>query len=218
MLDAVKTVQEAVKQMTDIRLESLASDINSMQDLMDMLEDIGLGDDSTAVDLSLIPALGINDIVASFNSFKEQLNDSGVQLAGQLGRVVASSADIRANVSQTRMYEITTDKDSQTITVTYFTNPTQPKVSKKVYKALSSAKNSQNRSLFQLSECKSIQDATVSLWNSYSVSGHPDSTSLKAGKYTIVIKLQIEDSDDKKDVSKPDVLTNNKKKDNNTNI
>lgn len=56
-----------------------------------------------------------------------------------------------------------------------------------------------------MSECKSIQDATVSLWNSYSVSGQPDSTSLKAGKYTIVIKLQIEDDRDKEKTSKPAV-------------
>ena len=143
VLDAVKIVQEAVKQMTDVRLESLASDINTMEDLMAMFEEMGLSDDSTAVDLSLIPALGINDIVASFNSFKEIISDRGMQLAGEFGSVLASSTDVRASVSQSRTYDITTDVESQTVTITYFTDPTQPKISKKVYKAISGAKNSQ---------------------------------------------------------------------------
>lgn len=190
--------------MTDISLESLASDMNSLEDLIDMLDEIGLGDDSTAVDLSLIPALGINDIMASLENFKQQINDYGMQLGGELAGIAASSIDIKANVSKSRIYDISTDAETKTITIIYYTDPTKPKVSKKVYKALSSAKNTTGQSLFQLSECKSIQDATLELWKQYSVNGSPDSTSLKAGKYTIEIRLQIED--EKKD--SPDVLTN----------
>ena len=204
VLDAIKTIQEAVKQMTDISLESLASDINSLEDLIEMLDEIGLGDDSTAVDLSLVPALGINDIMASLEDFKQKISEQGTMLAGELAGIAASSVDVRANVSQSRTYDISTDAESKTITITYYTDPTNPKVSKKVYKAISNAKTSNKQSMFQLSECKSIQDATIELWNRYSVSGSPDSTSLKAGKYTIEIKLQIED--EKK--SEPDVLTN----------
>jgi hypothetical protein len=64
VLDAINSIRELTKTMTDIDLESLAEDFNSLEDLITLLDELGLGDDSTAIDLSLIPSLNINAIVA----------------------------------------------------------------------------------------------------------------------------------------------------------
>lgn len=67
----VKSIKEVIKSMTDISLESLTDNMNSMEDLINMLDELGLGDDSMAIDLSLLPAMNLNDVYASFNRLKE---------------------------------------------------------------------------------------------------------------------------------------------------
>ena len=137
ILDLVKEVKEVISQATDVSFESLAYNLETMEDVIAMLDEIGLGDDSTAIDLSMIPALNLNAIYASMNSLKEQATQGLINTA----KIAATSLDVNTSVENVKTYEITTDKDSMTITVMYYTDPTKKSVSKKVYNAFSKAKD-----------------------------------------------------------------------------
>ena len=137
ILDLVKELKEVIAQATDVSFESLAYNLETMEDVIAMLDEIGLGDDSTAIDLSMIPALNLNAIYASMNSLKEQATQGLINTA----KIAATSLDVNTSVENVKTYEITTDKDSMTITVMYYTDPTKKSVSKKVYKAFSKAKD-----------------------------------------------------------------------------
>lgn len=137
ILDLVKELKEVIAQATDVSFESLAYNLETMEDVIAMLDEIGLGDDSTAIDLSMIPALNLNAIYASMNSLKEQATQGLINTA----KIAATSLDVNASVENVKTYEITTDKDSMTITVMYYTDPTKKSVSKKVYDAFSKAKD-----------------------------------------------------------------------------
>ena len=74
ILDAVEQLKGLFKTLTNTSIESLADGMNSLEDVIELLDELGLGDDNTAIDLSLIPSLNINDIYASLNSLKDSFN------------------------------------------------------------------------------------------------------------------------------------------------
>lgn len=199
VMDMVKQIKTVIRQSTDISLESLASDINDLEDFIDLLDEIGLGDDSTAVDLSMIPALGINSVMASLESLKEL---SAMGVAADVMRIGASNVAVSGSgVSKKTDYEIKTDAESKTITVTYYTDPTKSSVSKRVYKAFSGAKNAEGVNLFTLSECKIIQDNIDKLWNESGKTGS-GSSEFECGQYNIVLVLNIQNDKDESQAEK----------------
>ena len=192
ILDTVKEVKEVIATVTDVSLESLAYSVETLEDVIRILDEIGLGDDSTAVDLSMIPALNINAIYASFNSLKDIAKDALVDAA----KIAATSVDVNGSVTTSKTYDITTDKDSMTITVTYYVDPTKKSVSKKVYNSFSKAKNQNKEPLFSQSECKVIQDTITKLWTDYQNNSTTEAET-KAGKYTIKLVLDLPSEEDK---------------------
>ena len=198
ILDLVKELKEVIAQATDVSFDSLAYNLETMEDVIAMLDEIGLGDDSTAIDLSMIPALNLNAIYASMNSLKEQATQGLINTA----KIAATSLDVNTSVENVKTYEITTDKDSMTITVMYYTDPTKKSVSKKVYNAFSKAKDQNDALLFSQSECKIIQDTINKLWTDYQNNSSSTTAETKANKYTIKFVLQIEPKKDKSQAEK----------------
>lgn len=184
VIDMVKSIKEVIKAMTDISLESLTENMDTMEDLINLLDELGLGDDSMAIDLSMIPALNLNDVYASFNRLKEQMTDVGTYTS--LVGAAANSVTVTGSVNQNKTYDISTDKESMTITIAYYQDPTKSSISKKVYKTITNAKDSQDKPLFSASDAKNIMDTVNKLWESGEKEG-----SLKAGKYTIKIVINI---------------------------
>ena len=97
VIDAVNSIKGMIKCMTDVNLDTLADSMNSLDDLMQLLDDLGVSDNSTAVDLSLIPSLNINDIYASLNSLTNTQNT--IDELQTLGGAFARSADFEGYVS-----------------------------------------------------------------------------------------------------------------------
>lgn len=152
VLDAINSIRELTKTMTDINLESLAEDFNSLEDLIALLDELGLGDDSTAIDLSLIPSLNINAVIAQMNSIVD--NFDAMQMATGVAKSVAGSIDVQGSVSQEKTYDLTTDVDSMTINITFYNNPQNG--AKNVYKTLKKAKDSNDKRIFSESELKTV--------------------------------------------------------------
>ena len=154
VLDAVKELKEVVTTLTDVSLVTLADSINSLDDLIIMLDEMGLGDDSTAVDLSLIPSLGINDMIASFKSIQE--NFDVAKAAGGLGSALANGMNVNANLNSQQTYDIKSDPDALTISIVFYNSAT--KYSKQVYKTLKKATDSNKKRLFSEAELKVLTD------------------------------------------------------------
>lgn len=196
--DAVNSIKEVIKMMTDINLSTLADNMDSLDDLVQLLDDLGLGDDSTAIDLSLIPSLNINDIYAGLNNIVSMQN-----LENQVGALknsmmpggaayvgVMSSINTDFNVSSEKTFDISTDTSTKTITVVYYSNPSKQSIAKKVNNVFTKAKDAENNALFSLSDCKVIQETTLKLYKDNINTGKGETT-LSVGNYTIKIKLEI---------------------------
>ena len=158
VMDAVNSVKEMIKSMTNVNIETLGDGINSLDDLVNLLDELGLGDDSTAIDLSMIPKLNINEIYASLNSLTDTQKLMGN--VASLGVMAATSVDINATTTKVELYDVNTDAENKTITVTFYENPTKSSVSRKFYKLLNKTKGPDGKkTLFSAGEAKAIQDS-----------------------------------------------------------
>ena len=196
--DAINSIKEVIKMMTDINLSTLADNMDSLDDLVQLLDDLGLGDDSTAIDLSLIPSLNINDIYAGLNNLTSMQNlenqvgalKNSVMPGGAAYVGVMTSIKPDFNVSSEKTFDISTDTSTKTITVVYYSDPSKQSIAKKVNNVFTKAKDAENKALFSLSDCKVIQETTLNLYKNNINTGKGE-TSLSLGNYTIKIKLEI---------------------------
>lgn len=200
MLDAVRSIEDMCKTFTEVNPKTLLDGVENLDDFIRLCEELGLDDDSTAIDLSLIPSLNLNVIHASMNSLKEQFADvSDIQKIKSTTIGLAGVAGATLNIEKT--YDIKTDAATKVITVSYYDNPTKPSISKKVYKTFSKAKDADDKQLFSSSDLKSIQDAITSAYNQNQTSG---TASVKVNGYTINIELDINSDKIKDNQSKED--------------
>ena len=146
-----------------------------------MLEELGLGNDSTAIDLSLIPKLNLNDIVASFNSLVESFDV--MQAGTSLAHGLLSTTDINAGVSQRLDYKISTDPDTKTINITIYDDVDRS--TKSIYKALKKAKDSNKKAVFTEAEVKIVLEHINNL------SGNGDSDRFSVGKFVFFIEFIV---------------------------
>lgn len=107
VIDAVKSIREMIKSMTNVNIATLADGINSLDDLVNLLDELGLGDDSTTIDLSMIPKLNINEIYASMNSLTD--TSKLVNDIATLGGIAATSLDINVTTTNVQLYDVDTD-------------------------------------------------------------------------------------------------------------
>lgn len=208
MLDAVKSIEDMVKTFTEFNPKTLLSNIETLDDFIAMCEELGLGDDSTAIDLSLIPSLNLNVIHASMNSLKDSFKEaSDIQKIKSTATGLIGVAGATVNIEKT--YDISTDAETKTVTVNYYDNPTKPSISKKVYKTFAKAKNADDNPLFSSADLKVIQDAITEAYNTNHTSG---TKTVKVNDYTIEIILDI-DPEKIKDKKTDDVYQYSEKDD-----
>ena len=72
--DAVYSIKDTIRSLTDIDLDTLAEGINTLDDFIELLDELGLGDNTLSVNLDMIPSLGLNAIYSGLNSLTESLN------------------------------------------------------------------------------------------------------------------------------------------------
>lgn len=198
--DMINDIKAVVKCMTDISIESLAENINNLDDMINMLDELGLGDDSTAIDLSLIPSLGLNDIYATLNSLADTdtLINEGKIMAVDNAHMLANSTSVSIDKTKTTKYSISTDAKNKVITVNLFVDPTKRSVSKDLYKLFSKAKAADGTALFNASECKIVQDNINELY----AQTHKGTREVKLISYTVKIDIDIDDASENKNNDK----------------
>ena len=203
--DALNDIAESAKSMTDVNLTTLADNINSLEDLIELLDELGLGDDSTAITLDMLPLFSVNEILASMKNLTdlEQMETAAAAFASDAARATVVSSLSSTGVKIKKTYDISTDVNTKTITIMLYENPTKTSISKKIYKVLSGATDTDGNNLFNASECKMIQQTISSTYNENESSGSGETT-IKAGKYNIRIIIDIDKKNNQEPASKND--------------
>lgn len=191
-LDAVRSIQDMIKMFTEVDVDTLDDNIETMEDFIRLCEEIGLDDDSTAIDLSLIPSLNINVIQSSLNSLKNQFTE--MTSFDKLTSLATGSLALGSSVNVGKTYEIETDTETKTIHLMFYDEPVKPSISKKVYKAFSKAKDADDKPLFSSSELKALQETINETYQRNPESGSGEIT---INGYTVKIRLNIKTEPEK---------------------
>lgn len=192
IIDAIKQIKETISGLTDVSLNRLADNINSLDDLVILLDELGLGDESTSVDLSMLAKFNINTMMNSLNNFKDMAGSLATSATLATAAAIESGIKIDASVTASKTFDVNTDFSTKTISVTIYKDPTSPSMAKSLYKVFTDSKTSDGKKIFSLGQAKLIQDNINKLWKDNSASQKGNVT-IPVNAYTVKIELNASD-------------------------
>lgn len=162
--DAFYNVKELISEFHNIDLNVLTENMNSLQDLMDLLDEIGLNDNAWTVSLAEAIELGINDMQNQFNGLVKQAALVGIATGVNVVNDVIANTSINADagvVTATKVFDFKSNLNENTegqfeITLVIYQNPTVVKTQKNIIKVLTNAVDSQNEKIFDAGEVTNI--------------------------------------------------------------
>ena len=141
--DTITQIQEIVKLFSDADISILTENIDSFEDTMDLLVEMGLGNDETSNIITLSDAL-----TSSINSFykdtQQLLGAMGAQ-ALQSGYNIANSAVNSISINTYNLYKFKADPENMCIVMTIYKDPTTKSFNNQLYKTLSKKDENNNQ-------------------------------------------------------------------------
>lgn len=90
--DTIFEVKDIIKQMHSIDLHVLVNNINQVQDVIDLLDEIGLNENAWTVNLSEAAKLGINNFRTQLDSLTKSLVSLGISTSAEVGQTAINEA------------------------------------------------------------------------------------------------------------------------------
>ena len=157
--DAIDQIRELIRQFNNIDLTVLADGIDSLDDLINLLDEIGLNDDSAVLSLKDAIEKGINGFQNQFNGLANQLMLQGIASGANIASTAIGSAHLQANIGTTQAFQFSNNLDNFEITLTINVDPTLKKVRKNIMAALTKAEDNQGEKIFEANDVLAIISA-----------------------------------------------------------
>lgn len=154
--DAIMSIKELIRQFNNIDLTVLADGINSLDDLMMLLDEIGLNDDSAILSLKDSIEFGINNFQNQFNGLMNQLAIQGVASGITMANTIKNSSKTQFNIGTTQAFSFSNNLDNFELILNIYENPTIKKVRKNIISALTHATNNQGDNIFHANDILTI--------------------------------------------------------------
>lgn len=166
--------------------------MNSLQDLMNLLDEIGLNDNSWTVSLSEAIEIGINDFQNQFNGLAIQMAALGIATGANMINDISknTSVNVTDNSDILNAFEFKNNIENMDnefeITLVIYKDPTLPRIQKNLVKILTSAKDNNGVKLFDAGQVVNI---ITQLKDAYSQKKDRD---IELSKFTFKIHFEIE--------------------------
>ena len=169
--DAFYNIKGLIAEFNNIDLKVLVEGMNSLQDLMDLLDEIGLNENSWTVSLAEAIEIGINDFQNKYRGLTRQVEAiaaaTGVQIANTLvsniginmeGEGVSKAFDFKSNLDD--------DPESEFgITLVIYKNPLIERIQKNLTGILTGAEDNQGHKLFDAGQVLNIMTQLKEAYN-----------------------------------------------------
>lgn len=157
--DSIDEIKMLISQFNNVDLDVLSDGIDSFEDFMDMLVEMGLDSDGAVISLEKAIQDGINQFSGNLTSLQNQIEaqaiSSGLHIAGD----IASNTTISAEIKAEHLYDFTNDLNTFTMTLNIYADPTTKKAKKQLTKVLSNAHQKDGTKIFDSSSVLSIINA-----------------------------------------------------------
>ena len=187
--DAILEVKELIAQFHNIDLNILVENMNSLQDLIELLDEIGLNDNSWTVSLSEAIEIGINDFKNKFNGLTNQMAMIGVTTGINMVNDVVQNVSIGGGIQDiSRAFEFKDNMEDGNfeITLVIYKDPTLLKIQKNIVKVLTNAEDKNGIKLFDAGQVVNI---TTQLKEAYNQKKDRD---IEFNDFTFKIHFEIE--------------------------
>lgn len=157
--DSIDEIKMLISQFNNVDLDVLIDGIDSFEDFMDMLVEMGLDSDGAVISLEKAIQDGINQFSGNLTSLQNQIEAQAISSGLHIATDIASNTTISAEIKAEHLYDFTNDLNTFTMTLNIYADPTTKKAKKQLTKVLSNAHQKDGTKIFDSSSVLSIINA-----------------------------------------------------------
>ncbi|WQJ54108.1 MAG: hypothetical protein [Vetruanivirus porcinprimi] len=157
--DSIDEIKMLISQFNNVDLDVLTDGIDSFEDFMDMLVEMGLDSDGAVISLEKAIQDGINQFSGNLTSLQNQIEAQAISSGLHIAADVVSNTTVSTERKVEHLYDFTNDLNTFTMTLNIYTDPTTKKAKKQLTKVLSNAHQKDGTKIFDSSSVLSIINA-----------------------------------------------------------
>ena len=157
--DSIDEIKMLISQFNNVDLDVLTDGIDSFEDFMDMLVEMGLDSDGAVISLEKAIQDGINQFSGNLTSLQNQIKAQAISSGLHIAADVVSNTTVSTEMKAEHLYDFTNDLNTFTMTLNIYADPTTKKAKKQLTKVLSNAHQKDGTKIFDSSSVLSIINA-----------------------------------------------------------
>lgn len=157
--DSIDEIKMLIDQFNNVDLDVLSEGIDSFEDFMDMLVEMGLDSDGAVISLEKAIQDGINQFSGNLTGLQNQIEAQAISSGLHIAANIASNTTISTEIKAEHLYDFTNDLNTFTMTLNIYADPTTKKAKKQLMKVLSNAHQKDGTKIFDASSVLSIINA-----------------------------------------------------------
>ena len=157
--DSIDEIKMLISQFNNVDLDVLTDGIDSFEDFMDMLVEMGLDSDGAVISLEKAIQDGINQFSGNLTSLQNQIEAQAISSGLHIAAEVVSNTTVSTEIKAEHLYDFTNDLNTFTMTLNIYADPTTKKAKKQLTKVLSNAHQKDGTKIFDSSSVLSIINA-----------------------------------------------------------
>ena len=157
--DSIDEIKMLISQFNNVDLDVLTDGIDSFEDFMDMLVEMGLDSDGAVISLEKAIQDGINQFSGNLTSLQNQIEAQAISSGLHIAADVVSNTTVSIEKKVEHLYDFTNDLNTFTMTLNIYADPTTKKAKKQLTKVLSNAHQKDGTKIFDSSSVLSIINA-----------------------------------------------------------
>ena len=157
--DSIDEIKMLISQFNNVDLDVLTDGIDSFEDFMDMLVEMGLDSDGAVISLEKAIQDGINQFSGNLTSLQNQIEAQAISSGLHIAAEVVSNTTVSTERKAEHLYDFTNDLNTFTMTLNIYADPTTKKAKKQLTKVLSNAHQKDGTKIFDSSSVLSIINA-----------------------------------------------------------
>ena len=157
--DSIDEIKMLISQFNNVDLDVLTDGIDSFEDFMDMLVEMGLDSDGAVISLEKAIQDGINQFSGNLTSLQNQIEAQAISSGLHIAADVVSNTTVSTEIKAEHLYDFTNDLNTFTMTLNIYADPTTKKAKKQLTKVLYNAHQKDGTKIFDSSSVLSIINA-----------------------------------------------------------
>lgn len=157
--DSIDEIKMLISQFNNVDLDVLTDGIDSFEDFMNMLIEMGIDSDGAVISLEKAIQDGINQFSGNLTSLQNQIEAQAISSGLHIAADVVSNTTVSTERKVEHLYDFTNDLNTFTMTLNIYADPTTKKAKKQLTKVLSNAHQKDGTKIFDSSSVLSIINA-----------------------------------------------------------